>query len=52
VRARLAAVRMLRQAHHQLSGFLLRHGNHYRRPAWTIESMLSHRGIAYFEGDG
>jgi len=35
VRARLAAVRTLRQARQQLSGFLLRHGRHYNRPAWT-----------------
>lgn len=35
VRARLAAVRSLRQARQQLSGFLLRHGFHYCRPAWT-----------------
>jgi transposase len=35
VRARLAAVRTLRQARQQLSGFLLRHGHHYSRPAWT-----------------
>lgn len=35
VRARLAAVRSLRQARQQLSGFLLRHGCHYIRPAWT-----------------
>jgi transposase len=35
VRARLAAVRSLRQARQQLSGFLLRHGFHYSRPAWT-----------------
>ena len=35
VRARLAAVRSLRQARQQLSGFLLRHGQHYHRPAWT-----------------
>src|SRR3984957_7708890 len=39
VRARLAAVRTLRQARQQLSGFLLRHGHHYNRPAW----MLMHR---------
>ena len=32
VRARLAAVRTLRQARQQLSGFLLRHGHHYNRP--------------------
>ena len=35
VRARQAAVRALRQARQQLSGFLLRHGQHYGRPAWT-----------------
>jgi transposase len=36
VRARLAAVRVVRQARQQLSGFLLRHGHHYNRPAWTL----------------
>jgi hypothetical protein len=36
VRARLAAVRALRQARQQLSGFLLRHGHTYHRPAWTM----------------
>lgn len=36
VRARLAAVRSLRQARQQLSGFLLRHGRHYSRPGWTL----------------
>src|SRR5215813_10429530 len=35
VRARLDAVRALRCARQQLSGFLLRHGCHYGRPAWT-----------------
>ena len=35
VRARQAAVRTVRQARQQLSGFLLRHGHHYNRPAWT-----------------
>lgn len=35
IRARMAAVRSLRQARQQLSGFLLRHGQHYHRPAWT-----------------
>jgi transposase len=35
VRARLAAVRALRQARQQLSGFLLRHGYHYHRPTGT-----------------
>lgn len=34
VRARQAAVRSLRQARQQLSGFLLRHGHHCQRPAW------------------
>ena len=37
VRARQAAVRTLRQARQQLSGFLLRHGHHYHRPAWTLQ---------------
>jgi transposase len=36
VRARLAAVRSVRQARQQLSGFLLRHGHHYSRTAWTL----------------
>ena len=36
VRARLAAVRALRQARQQLSGFLLRHGHHCNRTAWTL----------------
>ena len=35
VRARLDAVHALRRARQQLSGFLLRHGFHYSRPAWT-----------------
>jgi transposase len=35
VRARLDAVHALRRARQQLSGFLLRHGRHYGRPAWT-----------------
>jgi transposase len=35
VRARLDAVHALRRARHQLSGFLLRQGCHYGRPAWT-----------------
>jgi len=34
--ARQAAVRTLRQARQQLAGFLLRHGHHYNRPAWTL----------------
>src|SRR6201996_7511625 len=36
VRARQAAVRTVRHARQQLSGFLLRHGHHYNRPAWTL----------------
>ena len=35
VRARLDAVHSLRRARQQLSGFVLRHGCHYGRPAWT-----------------
>src|SRR5467141_3375301 len=35
VRARLDAVHALRRARQQLSGFLLRQGCHYGRPAWT-----------------
>jgi len=35
VRARLDAGHALRRARQQLSGFLLRQGCHYRRPAWT-----------------
>jgi transposase len=35
VRARLDAVRALRRARQQLSGFLLRQACHYGRPAWT-----------------
>jgi transposase len=41
VRARLDAVRALRRARQQLSGFLLRQGCHYRRPAWTGLSGIS-----------
>jgi transposase len=35
VRARFDAVHALRRARQQLSGFLLRQGCHYGRPAWT-----------------
>src|SRR5258707_2851330 len=35
VRARLDAVHSLRRERQQLSGFLLRQGCHYGRPAWT-----------------
>lgn len=36
VRARLSAVRSLRQARQRLSGFLLRNGHHYHRDPWTL----------------
>jgi transposase len=48
VRARQAAVRTLRQARQQLSGFLLRHGHHYHRPAWTL---LHRRWLASLKFD-
>ena len=48
VRARQAAVRSLRQARQQLSGFLLRHGRHYHRPAWT---QLHRRWLASLKFD-
>src|SRR6201993_1896817 len=48
VRARQAAVRTLRQARQQLSGFLLRHGRHYYRPAWTL---LHRRWLASLKFD-
>src|SRR4051812_9573166 len=48
VRARQAAVRTLRQARQQLSGFLLRHGHHYHRPAWTL---LDRRWLAGLKFD-
>src|SRR5260221_3031436 len=35
VRARLDAVHAMRRARQQVSGFLLRQGCHYGRPAWT-----------------
>jgi transposase len=48
VRSRQAAVRTLRQARQQLSGFLLRHGQHYHRPAWTL---LHRRWLASLKFD-
>src|SRR6201995_2446315 len=48
VRARQAAVRSLRQSRQQLSGFLLRHGRHYHRPAWTL---LHRRWVASLKFD-
>ena len=46
VRTRLDAVRALRRARQQLSGFLLRQGCHYGRPAWT---KLHRRWLAGLE---
>jgi hypothetical protein len=46
VRARLVAVHALRRARQQLSGFLLRQGCHYGRPAWT---KLHRRWLAGFK---
>src|SRR6202162_1123876 len=48
VRARQAPVRPLRQSRQQLSGFLLRHGQHYHRPAWTL---LHRRWLASLKFD-
>ena len=48
VRARQAAARTVRQARQQLSGFLLRHGCHYHRPAWT---QLHRRWLASLKFD-
>ena len=47
VRARLAAVRVLRQARQQLSGFLLRHGQHYNRPTWTLMHRRWLAGLSF-----
>jgi transposase len=47
VRARLAAVRSLRQARQQLSGFLLRQGHHYSRPAWTLKHRRWLAGLRF-----
>jgi transposase len=44
----MAAVRTLRQARQQLSGFLLRHGRHYSRTAWT---QLHRRWLASLKFD-
>ena len=50
VRARLAAVRSLRQARQQLSSFLLRHGRHYYRPAWTLMHRRWMAGLRFEQG--
>jgi transposase len=47
VRARQAAVRTLRQARQQLSGFLLRHGHHYHRSAWTLPHRRWMAGLKF-----
>src|SRR6195952_195504 len=47
VRARQAAVRTLRQARQQLSGFLLRQGRSYHRPAWTLTHRRWLAGITF-----
>jgi transposase len=47
VRARLAAVRTVRQARQQLSGFLLRHGHRYNRPAWTLMHRRWLAGLSF-----
>src|SRR5215469_7928726 len=50
VRARLVAVRTLRQARQQLSGFLLRQGHHYNRPAWTLMHRRWLAGLRFEHG--
>jgi transposase len=50
VRTRLAAVRSLRQARQQLSSFLLRHGRHYHRPAWTLMHRRWMAGLRFEQG--
>lgn len=47
VRARQAAVRVLRQSRQQLSSFLLRHGHHYNRPAWTLMHRRWMAGLTF-----
>lgn len=49
VRARLVAVRTLRQARQQLSGFLLRQGHHYHRPAWTLMHRRWLAGLTFVQ---
>src|SRR5262245_27681890 len=50
VRARLDAVRALRRARQQLSGFLLRQGCHYGRPAWTKLHRRWLAGLKFEQG--
>jgi transposase len=47
VRVRLAAVRSVLQARRQFSGFLLRHGHHYNRPAWTLMHRRWLTGLSF-----
>src|SRR5271169_5875860 len=47
VRVRLAAVRSVLQARQQFSGFLLRHGHHYNRPAWTLMHRRWLTGLSF-----
>jgi transposase len=47
VRVRLAAVRSVLQARRQFSGFLLRHGHHYNRPAWTLMHWRWLTGLSF-----
>ena len=47
VRARLDAVQALRRARQQLSGFLLRQGCHYGRPAWTKQHRRWLAGLKF-----
>src|ERR1700733_3449369 len=44
---RQAAVHTQRQARQQLSGFLLRHGHHYHRPAWTLQHRRWLSGLMF-----
>jgi transposase len=50
VRARLDAVRALRRPRQQLSGFLLRQGCHYERPAWTKLHRRWLAGLRFDQG--
>src|SRR5256884_3198705 len=49
VRARLDAVHSLRRARQQLSGFLLRQGCHYGRPAWTKLHRRWLAGLIFYQ---
>src|SRR2546429_3842804 len=49
VRARLDAVHSLRRSRQQLSGFLLRQGCHYGRPAWTKLHRRWLAGLIFYQ---